>query len=117
MVNKNRAPPKKGLWAYAYDITLPDKEDHLQAIQHLLDEERTEASEGARTWAARVVIDPQVTRILVVSDTPAQDRDVNRRIEAELKLLEATFETTIPLAVEDAAVSRAMNGGPPKEPS
>ena len=117
MTKKSRGPPGKGLWAYAYDVAFPDKDDGLQQIQDLLDQEHSEARDGARTWAGRVVVEPQVTRILVVSDTPAQDRDVNRRIEAELKLLEATFETTIPLAVEDAAVSRAMNGGPPKEPS
>lgn len=105
MVKKNRAPPKKGLWAYTYDITLPDQADQLQALQGLLDQERTEAGADARTWAGRVVIDPQVTRILVVTDTPGQDRDVNRRIEAELKLLQATFEITVPLAVEEAAAS------------
>ena len=117
MAKKNRAPPRKGLWAYAYDITLPDKEGHLQAIQNLLDDEHTEARDGARTWAGRVVVEPQVTRILVVSDSPAQNHDVNRRLEVELKLLEATFEVTVPLAVEEAVVSRVMNGGPPKEAS
>jgi hypothetical protein len=116
MARKSRGPPRKGLWAYAYDITLPDTEDHLQAIQDLLDQEHTEARDGARTWAGRVVIEPQVTRILVVSDSPAQDHGVNRRLEAELMLMEAKFEITVPMAVADDVAPRPMNGRPPQTP-
>ncbi len=113
MNRTSRGPPGKGLWAYAYDVALPDKEDRLQTIQDLLDQEHVEAKEGARTWAGRVVVEPQVTRILVVSDSPAQDRAVNRRIEAELDLLEATFEMTVPLAVADDVGSNPTNGRVP----
>jgi hypothetical protein len=111
MGKKGRGPPPKGLWAYAYDITLPEKEDRFRSVQDLLDREHIEARHGARTWAGRVVVEPEITRILVVSDTPAQDRDVNVRLEAELKALEAEFVITVPLAVVDDVASRSNNGG------
>jgi len=113
MVKKGRGPPSKGLWAYAYDITLSD-EDKLPSIQRLLDEEHSDAREGARTWAGQVVVEPQVTRILVVSDSPARDRDVNRRLEAELRALSATFVVTEPMLVADDIVAQAKNGPRPK---
>jgi hypothetical protein len=111
MGEKGRGPPPKGLWAYAYDVTLPDREDRLSSIQGLLDREHKEAKDGARTWAGRVVVEPEIMRILVVSDSPAQDRDVNVRLEAELKTLEAEFVITVPLAVVDDVASRSNNGG------
>ena len=117
MPRMKRGPPRKGLWAYAYHVTLPDTENHLPKIQDLLEQEHTEATEGARTWGGRVEVEPQVTRILVVSDSPAQDRAVNRRIEAELALLKATFEMTVPLAVVDDAASPPTNGRLPPYPS
>jgi hypothetical protein len=99
MTGRSRDPPKGGLWAYAYDITLPESDDHFRAIQELLEREHTEANAGARKWAAQVVVEPPVARILVVSDSPAQDRAANRRIEAALTDLSATFIVTVPLAV------------------
>lgn len=113
MAKNSRGPPKKALWAYAYDITMPETEEPLQSIQDLLDQEHTEARDGGRTWGGRVVVEPRITRILVVSDSPAQDGDANRRLEAALKLLKATFAITAPLAVAEEAASRTMNGGPP----
>jgi hypothetical protein len=117
MMEKGGGRPGKGLWAYAYDVALPDREDRLQRIQDFLDQEHQEARDGARTWGGRVVVEPQVTRILVVSDSTAQDRDVNRRIEAELKRLDAIFDVTAPLAVAGDLTPRPMNGRPPTEPS
>ena len=105
MAKKTRGPPPKGLWAYAYDITLPDSEERLRTIQDLLDLEHLEARNGARTWGGQVVLEPQVTRILVVSDSPAQDRDVNGRLEAELKKLKAIFAISVPLAVGGAGAA------------
>ena len=99
MTRKTRGPPKSGLWAYAYDITLPESEDRLRSIQELLEREHSEARAGARTWAAQVVVEPPVTRILVVSDSPAQDRAINRNLEAALTALSATFVVTEPMAV------------------
>jgi hypothetical protein len=70
MTRRTPGPPKSGLWAYAYDITLPESEDRIRRLQELLEREHSEARAGARTWAAQVVLEPQVTRILVVSDSP-----------------------------------------------
>lgn len=113
MVKKSRGPPGKSLWAYAYDITLPPNEEHLIPIQNILDQEHTQSRATARTWAAQVVVEPQVTRILVVSDSRAQNRAVNRRIEAELKTLDATFDITVPVAVGDDLAADPTNGRSP----
>ncbi len=120
MTTTSRGPPtktKKNLWAYAYDITLPTAQTELETIQELLEEGHTEALAGARTWAGRVVVEPQVTRILVVSDSPEQNHKVNRRIEAALKLLKAAFRITLPMAVVDDVDVRLLNGDPPAKPS
>lgn len=114
MVKKSRGPAERGLWAYAYDVVLPDNDDRVRKIQALLDREHSEARDGARTWAGRVVVEPPVTRILVVADSPEQRLDVNRRIEAELKRMNATFEVTVPLAVVDEAASPPVDRRPPK---
>lgn len=103
MTRRTRGPPKSGLWAYTYDITLAESEDHLRSVQELLEREHSEARAGARTWAAQVVVEPQVTRILVVSDSPAQDRAINRSLEAALTALRATFVVTEPMVVSDDA--------------
>ncbi|MEJ2204402.1 MAG: hypothetical protein P8170_09850 [Gemmatimonadota bacterium] len=103
MTRNTRGPPKSGLWAYTYDITLPESEDHFRSVQELLEREHFEARAGARTWAAQVVVEPQVTRILVVSDSPAQDRAINRSLEAALTAMRATFVVTEPMAVSDDA--------------
>ena len=100
MINKGRAPPLKALWAYSYSITLPES-DRFAPIQVLLDREHSEARDGARTWAGTVVEEPPVTRILVVSDSPAQDRDINRRLELALKEMGAIFGVTVPLEVAE----------------
>ena len=86
-----------------YDITLAESEDHFRSVQELLEREHSEARAGARTWAAQVVVEPQVTRILVVSDSPAQDRAINRSLETALTAMRATFVVTEPMAVSDDA--------------
>ncbi len=118
MTKKGRGPPGKRLWAYAYDVKLPEEDGRFREIEDLLEREHSDARDGARTWAGRLVVDPQVTRILVVSDSPEQNQDVNRRIAAELVRLEATFEMTVPLAVGDdpASASGPMNGRTSKKP-
>jgi hypothetical protein len=50
-----------------------------------------------------VVLQQQATHILVVSDSPHQDREANRRLEAELKELQVAFSITAPMAVADGA--------------
>ena len=91
--------PKNPLWVYAYVIRPPQSVDQLRKVESLLDDEHTDAGRGARTWVGRLIVDDQVTHILVVSDGPDQDRDVNRKLEAELTKMEAGFLVTAPLAV------------------
>lgn len=111
MSKRNRGPPGKPLWVYAYDITLPDRTARRRNVQDLLDQAHHEARAGARTWSGRVVAEPPVTRILIVADSPAQDREVNRSLEAELGLLGATFTVTTPMSMTGAPPTRPMNGG------
>ena len=91
----------KAIWAYSYQIVPPQAENRLRAIRSILEREHADARSGARIWAGRVVFEQQVTQILVVSDSPAQDRDVNHRLEDELKALKAGFSITVPMAVVD----------------
>lgn len=108
MVRKKRSQSPKTLWAYAYQIVPPQAEDRLRTIKTLLDHERADAQRGARTWVGRVVLEQQMTHILVVSDSPEQNREVNRKLEAALKELKAGFSMTAPMTVaDDAALSPA----------
>jgi hypothetical protein len=102
------------VWAYAYQILPPQAEDRLHSIKTILDQENADAQRTAKTWAGRVVVEQQVTHILVVSDSPEQNHDVNRRLEAKLQELHAGFSMTVPIAVADdpaTADSAAPEGG------
>ena len=103
MVRKKRSVPPKTIWAYAYQILPPQAADRLRTIETLLDHAHADAQRGGRTWTGRVVLGEHVTQILIVSDSPEQNHDVNRRLEAELNALQARFSITVPLAVEDDA--------------
>lgn len=104
MVPPKRNPSPKTIWTYAYEIVPPQAEERLEAIKTLLDDEHTDARERARTWVGRVVLEQQITHIMVVSDSPAQNREVNRRLEAELTQLNVGFSLTAPMAVVNDAL-------------
>ena len=105
MPDTKPAPPAKTIWAYAYQILPPQGAERLRAINSLLDHAHTEARRAARTWTGRVVVEEQVTHILIVSDSPEQNHEVNQRLEAKLQELNAGFSITVPVAVgDDAAV-------------
>jgi hypothetical protein len=89
----------KPAWAYAYQIVPPQPEDRLRTVKVLLDHEGAQAKSRERTWEGRFVVERQVTHILVVSDSPDQDLEVNQRLEAELRGVEAGFALTVPMAV------------------
>lgn len=93
----------KGVWAYGYEIIPPQSEERLSTIKKLLAAEHGEAKRDARAWRGRVVLEEKVTHILVVSDSAEQDRDINRKLEAELKALNVGFSRTASLEVEDGA--------------
>lgn len=100
MPDKKHIPPKT-IWAYAYQIVPPQPAARLHAIKTLLDHAHTEAQLGERTWTGRVVVEEQLTHILIVSDSPEQNHEVNRRLEAKLQELNAGFSITVPIAVAD----------------
>jgi hypothetical protein len=116
-------PPRgpKPAWAYAYQIVPPQPEGRLRAVKVLLDHEGAQAKVRERTWEGRFVVEEQVTHILVVSDSPDQDLDVNRRLEAELRGADVAFALTIPISVADepvppsAAPQTAPGRLPPRE--
>lgn len=89
------------MWAYGYQITPPQPESRLAAIQSLLDAEHKSAKDQAHTWEGRFVHEEEVTHILVVSDSPDQHQEANRKLEAALTALEAGYSLTAPLAVAD----------------
>jgi hypothetical protein len=101
MHTQKRTPTPKTVWAYAYQILPPQPAARLHSIKTLLDHAHTEAQRDARTWTGRVVVEEQVTHILIVSDSPEQNHEVNRRLEAKLQELNAGFSITVPIAVAD----------------
>jgi hypothetical protein len=89
------------MWTYAYQLVPPQTEERVRTIKALLARERSDAQRGSRVWLGKVIRAPQVTHILVVSDSPAQDLEVNRRLEAALDALQVGFLVTAPLATAD----------------
>lgn len=97
MVTRQSIPPPKLIWAYAYQLSPPQLADRLSTIQPLLDDEHTDAQEDGRKWTGRVVAEERITHILVVSDSPEQDHESNRKLESELKQLNAKFSISAPM--------------------
>jgi hypothetical protein len=93
---------RRTLWAYDYAIVPPQEEEQLDRLRRILEVAHTAARRAARTWTGRVVREQQVTHILVVSDSPDQDRGVNRRLEGLLNQANASFSLTAPMAVAAA---------------
>src|SRR5258706_14043775 len=87
------------LWAYAYRVVPPPPNDGLGQIRKLLDSENAFAFEHARAGAAQLILEQRITQILVVSDTPVQNRAVNKRLETELQRLDAHYRLTEPIAL------------------
>lgn len=108
MTNQEPNPRPATVWAYAYEFMKPQAEDRMRAVQGLLHRERTEARRDARSFGSRLVTKEQVTHILIVSDSPRQDLEANRRLEAELGELEADFFITAATAIGDEDDERAL---------
>lgn len=96
------------LWAYAYRVVPPPPRSGLGQLKKLLDHENATAFEHARAWAAQLILEQRSTQILVVSDTPAQNRAVNRRLEIELQRLDASYRLTDPIAIQSPAREGAL---------
>jgi hypothetical protein len=107
------APASRHIWAYAYQLMPPQPQERLQGLRDLLERERMDAQLAARTWEGRLVSEPRVTHVLVVSDHPELDLESNRRLEAELLRSKVGFAVTAPLAV--GADPAAAPGSDPRE--
>lgn len=106
------------LWAYAYEVMPPQGDDEMEGIGTLLSEEHTNAKLSARLWAGRMVREQMVTHIMVVSDSPDQTLEVNRRLESRLEGLKARYSLSVPMAVEDDSPAQLPepDGPPGKDP-
>jgi len=96
-VRRKGSRPLRTIWAYAYQIVPPQTRSRLRAVRALLDQEHSTAQDGSRAWAGRLIVGAKVTRILVVSDGREHSAEVNRKLEAELNLLQATFTVSEPV--------------------
>lgn len=103
MASKKRGRSDKTVWAYAYQILPPQSADRLRAIQTLLDREHVDAQRESRTWAGRIVLEEKVSLILIVSDSPEQNHEINERLATAVKQLQAALLITTPMAVADDA--------------
>lgn len=90
------------LWVYAYAIVPPQPSKRLDRIRALLEGENLSALGGPGAWAGRLILEQQAVHILIVSDTPVRDREINWKLEAELERLHASFSVTEPLAIPNA---------------
>jgi hypothetical protein len=94
------------VWAYAYKIAPPHAARKMRSIAQLLAHEKEIARRDGRVWTGKLVMEEQVTHILVVCDRPEQDLAANLRLEAGLKGLKASFSITLPMAAEEDAAQQ-----------
>ena len=94
-------PPPRSVWTYAYEVIPPQVESRMRFVLAILERGHEEARLEARKWTGRLLHERTVTHILVVSDSPQQDLEVNQQLETALGDLRAGFSRTIPLEVTD----------------
>ncbi len=97
-----------GRFAFAYQIVPPQTKRWQRDVQHLLDAEHEKARAAGHIWSARLMFEPQVTRILVVSDDPDPRHPVNLKLEASLRDLQCEVSRSAPVSVlpdDDDAVT------------
>lgn len=99
MVDESGTSESGVRWAYAYELEPALSLERLGAVKALLDREHEASGDDAGTWASRLVFEDRVSHILIVSDTPRQNLEVNRRLERKLRDLKAGFSVTTPLVV------------------
>lgn len=97
----------RALWAYGYQLAPPVARDRLGGMQAILDAGHAEARERAQVWEGRFINGDHITHILVVSGTPAQDLDINRRLEAELMRLETVYSMSVSVEIVHDARRRS----------
>jgi len=85
------------VWAYAYLIVPPQSKRRLETIRDLLDYAHAAARTAGRNWASRLVLERRATRILIVSDSHDQEREVDEAMAAELERQQMSFTRTPPM--------------------
>jgi hypothetical protein len=106
MISKRQRPRTR--WVYAYELNPPQPEPRLGKIRALLRRAQLVARRGGRLWTGRIVLETNITHILVVTDHPGQVHDVDRAIEGELRHLDMDFALTGPARF---ALPQAKPGG------
>jgi len=103
LAGEGQTPTAETLWVSGYEMIPPNADHRMAAIRELIDRENDDAERGGRTWTARLVMEKQVTHVLIVSGTPGMDLEINRKLEAELRELGVGFHVTVPMSVGDEA--------------
>jgi len=98
-VKKNTGQASRDLWAYAYLIVLPQPKGLIAALKVMVEQENIDAELVPRIWTGTFVLESRITHILIVSDSPGQNRGINQKIENELKRVEAEFFITEPMTI------------------
>ncbi len=96
MITKQAGPPARARWVYAYELNPPQPEPRFRKLRALLRRAHLAAKRGGLVWTGRIVVETNITHILVVTDNPGQVDDVDRAIEVELKQLDMDFDLTGP---------------------
>ncbi len=91
---KGRVSPPEPRWAYAYRIARPGSSPPLETIELLLDSAHATALQQKRIWTGRIVVEREITHLLIVADSPSQRRKINRRLAEELNDMGAEFSVT-----------------------
>jgi len=91
--------PRPTIWSYGYALIPPIARDRMGPMGALLHEGHAKARLAAQTWEGRFINGNEITHILVVSDRPDQDLEVNQLLEAELNRLQAPFAITRAVAI------------------
>ena len=81
---------------YAYQLDPPQPEPRFTKIKALLRRAKLAAGRNGELWTGRIVVETNITHILVVTDDPHQVHEVDRAIQAELKRLNMKFALTGP---------------------
>ncbi|TVP46315.1 MAG: hypothetical protein EA350_07320 [Gemmatimonadales bacterium] len=87
------------LWVYGYQMNPPQPEARMTAIRDLLDKQNDAVALKGRKWTACLVTEERVTHVLVVTSSPEENLDLNRRLESELKGMGIRFELSVPMPV------------------
>ncbi|TVP59481.1 MAG: hypothetical protein EA351_01505 [Gemmatimonadales bacterium] len=101
MKTKEDRIPRRDIWTYGYVLVPPVARDRMGPMEVLLKNGHESADLSKLTWEGRLINGDDITHILVVSDRPDRDLEINRLLEAELSRLEAPFAITEVIAVGD----------------